>query len=46
MRQKQKWTPEKMPDYTGNVIVVTGANSGLGFEAVREFARRWRPCLH
>ena len=40
MSQKQKWTPEMMPDYTGKVIVVTGANSGLGFEAVREFARR------
>jgi NAD(P)-dependent dehydrogenase (short-subunit alcohol dehydrogenase family) len=34
------WTTDNIPDLTGKVIVVTGANSGLGFEAAKEFARK------
>jgi NAD(P)-dependent dehydrogenase (short-subunit alcohol dehydrogenase family) len=35
-----KWTQNDMPDLSGKVIVVTGANCGLGYEAAKEFARK------
>jgi NAD(P)-dependent dehydrogenase (short-subunit alcohol dehydrogenase family) len=34
------WTQDNIPDLTGKVIIVTGANSGIGFEAAKEFARK------
>jgi NAD(P)-dependent dehydrogenase (short-subunit alcohol dehydrogenase family) len=42
-RQKQPtevWTAANMSDQSGKVIIVTGANSGIGFEAAKEFARK------
>jgi NAD(P)-dependent dehydrogenase (short-subunit alcohol dehydrogenase family) len=34
-----KWTKNNIPDLTGKVVIVTGANVGLGFEAVKMYAR-------
>ncbi len=37
---KTNWTTDNMPDQTGKVAVVTGANSGIGFEAARTLAAK------
>ncbi len=36
----QKWTQQDIPDQTGKIIVVTGANSGLGFECSKTLAEK------
>ena len=34
-----RWTSEELGDLTGRVVIVTGANSGIGLEAAQELAR-------
>lgn len=36
----KKWTAEDIPDQSGKIAIVTGANSGTGFEAAKELARK------
>ena len=33
------WTPDKMPDLSGKNYLVTGANSGIGFQAATQLAK-------
>ncbi|GAA0954032.1 SDR family NAD(P)-dependent oxidoreductase [Nonomuraea longicatena] len=35
-----RWTVHAIPDQTGRIAVVTGANSGIGYVTARELARR------
>ena len=37
--KNEKWTTADIPDLTGKVIIVTGGNSGLGYESVKAFAQ-------
>lgn len=37
---KDNWTTEFVPDLTGKTIIVTGGNSGLGFESVKVFTEK------
>ena len=36
----QHWTPQEMPSQTGRRAIITGANSGIGYFAAEELARK------
>ncbi len=36
--KSKKWTTSNIPDLSGKLIIVTGGNSGLGYESVKAFA--------
>ena len=38
--QTPRWTPDEIGSQEGRTVLVTGANSGLGFHVAMEFARR------
>ncbi len=37
---EKHWTLEQIPSLEGKIIIVTGGNSGLGYESVRAFAQK------
>jgi NAD(P)-dependent dehydrogenase (short-subunit alcohol dehydrogenase family) len=40
MSKDEGWTSEDMPDLTGKITIITGANSGIGYEAALALARK------
>lgn len=40
MPETTPWRAEDVPDLSGKTVIVTGGNSGLGYQAALQFARR------
>jgi len=38
--KKEKWTLDNVSDLSGQIFIVTGANSGIGYEAAKVFASK------
>ena len=38
--KNSNWTTENIPDQTGRITIVTGSNSGIGFEAAKVLAAK------
>ncbi len=40
MPDAKPWTADDIPDLAGKTVIVTGGNSGIGYEAAQQFARK------
>jgi NAD(P)-dependent dehydrogenase (short-subunit alcohol dehydrogenase family) len=40
MAKTAHWSADDMPDLSGKTIIVTGGNSGIGYEAAKQLARK------
>src|SRR5512147_3187584 len=40
MPNTAQWTAADVPNLSGKTIIVTGGNSGIGYEAAKQFARK------
>ena len=38
--ESRKWTTTDIPDLSGKTIIVTGGNSGLGYESVKAYVAK------